>query len=251
MKTLAVTNQKGGVGKTAVACHLAYYLRDEGHKVLFVDLDPQANASSTLQESACSIPTSALFDEMRPNLTAGDGITLVAADPPLVDIERADAAVVSHFRANMAALADQFDFAVIDTGPGKGLRMVAALVVADFALAPIELEAFSIQGITNMLETIFGVRERYNPVLTFLGMLPSRFNSHSPAQKDNLRELLESYAHMMIRAKITTRSAVAEALAAGRPVWEIGKTSARPAGKEMRQAFDLIVKQMEDETHVA
>ncbi len=250
MKTVAIANQKGGVGKTAVACHLAFHLRDAGHKVLFIDLDPQGNASATLQGCAGKVTASRLFQPEAASVVAGDGITLVSADNALADLERSEPKIIAAFRAQIHALRDAggFDFCVIDTAPTLGLRMSAALIAADFVLCPIELESYSIQGITKMLQTIFGMKEKYNPDLTFLGMLPNRFNAHSPAQKQNLSELLASYAHLMISARIGNRSSVAEALGAGVPVWEIPKTSARSAGKEMREVFDLVTKKMES-TH--
>lgn len=253
MKVITVANQKGGVGKTAVACHLAFHLRDAGRSVLFIDLDPQGNASSTLAGEAQGptegVVASALFEKKPPALPAlRQGITLVQADMALTELERGDVQSIQTFRDNLQDVASQYDFAVIDTAPTFGLRMTAALVAADFVLSPIELESYSIQGITRMLQTIFGVQERYNPGLTFLGMLPNRFNGHSQAQRDNLKTLLGSYANLMVAAKIGNRSSIAEALQAGVPVWELPKTAAREAGREMREAFALIESKMEVHT---
>lgn len=246
MKTVVIANQKGGVGKTAVACHLAFHLRDMDKRVLFIDLDNQGNASSTLKAAASGVPASELFTkDTPPELDVRPGITLVEADMPLADLERANPQVIETFRNNLRALADHFDFAVIDTPPTLGLRMTAALIAANFVLCPIELESYSIQGITRMLQTIFGVRERFNPGLTFLGMLPNRFNSHSASQKTNLDELLASYAHLMITARIGNRSSISDALGAGVPVWEIPKTAARDAGKEIKAVMETVVRKME------
>lgn len=250
MKIITVANQKGGVGKTAVACHLAFHLRDAGHAVLFIDQDPQGNASSTLAVEAQGptegLVASALFGKKPPTLPAArQGITLVRGDLALTELERGDLSSIQSFRDNLRSGASQYDFVVIDTAPGFGLRMTAALVAADFVLSPIDLESYSIQGITRMLQTIFGVQQKYNPDLTFLGMLPNRFNAHNQSQRDNLRELLASYAKLMIAAKIGNRSSIAEALQAGVPVWKLPKTEARKAGREMRAAFALIDSKME------
>lgn len=246
MKTIAIANQKGGVGKTAVACHLAFHFRDAGRSVLFVDLDPQGNASATLKAAATGVTASQLFAPDPVKLDAHKGITLVAADSELADLERADPACIGIFRDHIVALAGQYEFCILDTAPTLGLRLTAALIAANFVLCPIELESYSIQGIKRMLQTVFGVRERYNPGLTFLGMLPNRFNAHSNAQKANLDELLASYAHFMIATKIGNRSSIPEALGAGVPVWEIPKTAAREAGREMRHAFELVESKMEN-----
>lgn len=245
MKTIVIANQKGGVGKTAVASHLAFYLRDQGKKVLFVDLDNQGNASSTLNGAATSVLAAELFHNPSPAIDARDGITLAKADDSLVELERANPSVIETFRKAIAHLSPSFDYAVIDTAPTLGMRMVAALSSANFALCPIELENYSIQGITKMLQTIFGVKQRYNPDLTFLGMLPNRFNSHSASQKQNLDELLATYAHLMITAKIGNRSSISDALGQGIPVWEIPKTAAREAGKEMKEVFTQVIGKTE------
>lgn len=245
MKTIVVANQKGGVGKTTVSTHLAFYLRDQGKKVLFIDLDNQGNSSFTLKASASGSLAAELFRNSKPDVVAKDGITLLAADDSLVELERAKPDAIESFVKAVNHLGQSFDFCVIDTAPTLGLRMVAALTAANFALCPIELENYSIQGITKMLQTIFGVRERYNPGLTFLGMLANRFNSHSASQKENMAELLASYAHLMITAKIGNRSSISDALGQGIPVWEIPKTAARDAGKEMKEVFNQVIDKTE------
>ncbi|MBS7545555.1 ParA family protein [Ancylobacter oerskovii] len=245
MKTIVVANQKGGVGKTTVSTHLAFYLRDQGKKVLFIDLDNQGNSSFTLKASASGSLAAELFRNSKPDVVAKEGITLLAADDSLVELERAKSEAIKHFVTAVNHLDNAFDYCVIDTAPTLGLRMVAALTVANFALCPIELENYSIQGIEKMLQTIFGVQQRHNPGLTFLGMLPNRFNSHSASQKENMMELLTSYAHLMITAKIGNRSSISDALGQGIPVWEIPKTAARDAGKEMKEVFNQVIDKTE------
>ena len=134
----------------------------------------------------------------------------------MADIERAPLTVMSTFKDHLTALASQFDHCVIDTPPTLGLRMSAALIVANHVLSPIELEEYSIDGITKMLQTIFGVKSKWNPDLNFLGMLPNRFNSRSEDQKKTLMNLVENYAHLLIRARIGIRSSIPEALSEGK-----------------------------------
>ena len=248
MKTVTITNQKGGVGKTTISTHFSFFLRDRGAKVAFIDLDNQGNASATLQHSVAGALASDLFTN--PDLIipapAGPGITLFAADRALVEMERADAAqVIPAFKANLAKIGEHFDYCIIDTAPTVGLRMTAALIASDYAVCPIEIESYSISGIKEMLQTITGVKQRWNPRLTFLGMLPNRFNPNSASQKANLEVLLKSYAQYMIPAKIGNRTSISDALGQSIPVWEIQKTAARDAGKEMRAVFDLVVDKME------
>ena len=97
----------------------------------------------------------------------------------------------------------------------------------------------SIDGLKKMLQTIFGVKQKWNPDLNFLGMLPNRFNPRSLAQKETLMELIKHYAQLLIPAKISIRSSIPEALAEGIPVWQLKK-----AAKEFQQAFDIIFNKM-------
>lgn len=188
MNIITVTNQKGGVGKSTIAVHLAMALQERGDRVLFVELDPQGNASKTLEKAGgvAALQASQLFEEQQLTITPNEGITLINADAKMADIERAPLTVMSTFKDHLAALASQFDHCVIDTPPTLGLRMSAALIVANHVLSPIELEEYSIDGITKMLQTIFGVKLKWNPDLNFLGMLPNRFNSRSEDQKKTL-----------------------------------------------------------------
>src|SRR5699024_75406 len=95
---LPISNQKGGVGKTAISCHLAFHYRDEGKKVLFIDLDPQANGTSTISKATKPAMTATeLFDENAKVKVSNDSITLVAADSKLTNLERANPNVIQNF----------------------------------------------------------------------------------------------------------------------------------------------------------
>ena len=140
---------------------------------------------------------------------------------------------------------------MIDTPPALGLRMSAALIAADYVACPIELEEYSIDGVTDMLKTVFGVRQKYNPDLRLLGIIANRFNPHSPRQKEALASLLANYDEFVVPAKISTRSAIPEALAAGVPVWRLAKSSAREASAEVLSVFELLRKRMGGEAVAA
>lgn len=242
MKTIVVWNNKGGVGKTAIAIHLAQYLEEQGKRVLVIDLDGgQGNTSSTLKAFDCGVQASQLFDEVVPEIIQEQGITLIAGDKKIQDLEQASKQqVLPALRKALPIIGKEFDYCVIDTPPGGGLRVSAALLAAQFVLSPIELDNYSIDGITGVLQTIFGIKKQFNPDLAFLGMLPNRFNAHSIAQKAALEELLTKYAQFMVPAKIGNRSSIPEALRAGLPVWRLKKSSAKDAGLEMLEAFRIV-----------
>jgi len=247
METTVVSNQKGGVGKSAISVHLAFALAElQGMRVLFLDLDPQENSSKTLGKagSVAALNASQLFLESDVNVEPTGSITLIKADEKMADIERAPLEILSTFKSNLERISSGFDYCVIDTPPSLGLRMTAALIVANHVLAPIELEEYSIDGITKMLQTVFGVKQRWNPELNFLGMLPNMFNPNSSAQKETLMQLVANYSNLMIRARIGIRSSIPEALSMGIPVWQLKKTAAREAAKEFKEAFRIIFEKM-------
>ena len=246
MKTLVISNQKGGVGKTAISVHQAHYLEEQGKTVLLIDLDPQGNASKTLGAYKSGVLATALFDGSVTSIDRKGGITIVEADSGLINIERAEAKhILPAFKKTLAAVGKNFDYCVIDTPPQFGLRLSSALYAADYVLSPIELDEYAIDGIVKMLQTIFGMKQKYNPNLAFLGILPNRLNAHSVAQKVALEGLLEQYAQYMIPARIGNRSSIPEALRAGVPVWRLKKSSAKDAGAEMLEAFKIIQERMD------
>lgn len=245
MKTLVVSNQKGGVGKSTLVVHLAHYAAEAGARVLVVDLDPQQNTTHTLDVYSTGAVASTLFAAAAIALKpSGEKIDLISADYALIDLDRAPMSAADLLSKQLAKLASNYDLCVIDTAPAAGLRMIAALKTADYVVSPIELETYSIQGITSMLQTVFGVRQRYNQKLKFIGMLPSRFNSHSPSQKNALADLLKAHPQLVLPLSIGLRTSIAEALTEKVPVWRMSKTSAREAGREMKAALAAIIDRM-------
>ena len=248
MSTIVFTNQKGGPGKSTLAVLYAHWLVDKrGQRVCVIDLDSQKNSSKTLQKFDSGIAATDLF-QSAPIALPNDRLASLALFPgakTLIDLERAKPEVViPAFKQHIAALNRVFDTCVIDTPPALGLRMSAALIAADYVACPIELEEYSIDGVTDMLKTVFGVKQKYNPTLRLLGIIANRFNPHSPRQKEALASLLANYDEFVIPAKISTRSAIPEALAAGVPVWRLAKSSAREASAEVLNVFELLRERM-------
>jgi len=241
MKTIVVCNHKGGVGKTAISVHLAMYLAEKAKTVLVIDLDGQGNASKTLSRYRTGFEAAQLFEREPPQIVPTHPITLVQASHRLSDIEQGRKQdVLSALRRVLPTLDAHFDYCVIDTPPGAGLRLSAAMLAAQFVLSPVEMDDYSIDGTTQLLQTVVGIQQRFNTGLAFLGMLPNRLNAASIAQRAALESMLARYARFMVPAKIGNRSSIPEALRAGIPVWRLQKTAAREAGHEMLNAFDVI-----------
>jgi chromosome partitioning protein len=256
MKTLVFANNKGGVGKSALAVHFAHHLHELGRRVAVVDLDLQGNASFSLQDyrGEKQLSVSQLFsadsgpwiEEWLETVPAeGPTLRLIASDTGIADLTPARTAEASMtFRAQLEHLEGKFDYVLIDTAPALGAGLTAALYAADFVLSPIEVEVYSMIGLQLLLTTISNIRES-NPNLMFLGMVPSRIDSRNPRHGRHVKELSETYPQFMIPHSIGNRSAVADALASRVPVWRLKQTSARAAAREIRALADYVTKKME------
>jgi chromosome partitioning protein len=258
MKTLAIWTQKGGVGKTALACQLAHALRARGQRVLVIDLDSQGNAGAALlrAEKAVALAITAASLLMNGNL----GVALpdlefavIRATTELVRVpEQPDEFSRFHtnFRTNLAAVAPAFDICLIDCPPSDDLRVLLALTVADFVLSPIQLNQEAIEGIVKTLRGTRGVeriREKFNPSLQFLGIVPNMVEA-TPLQKRNFVEVLENFGRYLVLddqgnpLRILRRSSIAEAQELGVALPELGrtKTAAREAWAELSPTLDRI-----------
>lgn len=245
MIIVAYANQKGGVGKTAVSTHFAWHIAGQGYNTLYIELDAQGNASYSLQASKVALTASRLFEpktipDVRPDQ---HHMAVIGGDPELNNLDRAPLDVIETFLANVDALGEHFDVCVIDTNPSLGLRTLAALFAADFVVSPVEVETYSIQGTTQLLQNIRGVEERKKAAgmsLTFVGMLPNKVNNTSPVHLENLRDLISAYPKLVIPHKISQRTSIGEALGEQKPVWSLEKSAAREAAREMRKALNAI-----------
>ena len=248
MVSVVFSNQKGGVGKSTLSVLFAQWLVEKrGQRVALIDLDSQGNSSKTLAHGAQGRPASSLFEDLDVALPIDRaGLTVFPASKKLSDVELSrPEQLLPTFRSQLHRLDTSFDWVVIDTPPTLGLRMTAALIACDEVICPIELEDYSIDGLTDMLKTIFGVQRRYNQRLHLAGVLANRFNPHSTRQKAALHDLVARYSEFVIPAKISTRSAIPEALAMRQSVWSVPKTSAREASAEVLKAFGILLTRMQ------
>ena len=251
MQTLVINNQKGGVGKTMLAVHSAWRFAELGRRVLFVDLDPQANASFTLSREHQVGASYDLFTDAPPSAGSRDGaIALLAADRQLDRVEARMTDAVQAFGRNFAGLASSFDVAVIDTPPTWSGRNYAALMVATTLVAPIDLETYALQGVQQLIAQKTAVERgaRRGRPIDLLGLLPSRFQSNSPRQRANLESLLRHRNASMLfpdRGLLTQRQGYAEAVDIKQPVWTLKKSAAVLAGREVLSVIDTIQKRLD------
>lgn len=246
MKTLVVANQKGGVGKTALVVNFAWDFAERGNRIAVVDMDVQGNCSFTLGKNAGAIKASELLlgtTEAFP--TAEEGITLFPGDNRLQTVETNDSGKIAEnlHRGLQCLDAAGYDFCLVDSPAAFGVRFMIGLLTADYVLAPIELEAYSIQGIKQLVATFSNAR-KVNPKLKFLGILANKVDRRNPRHREHLSQLTSAYGSLFLPTTIGLRGSIAEALVSGEPVWKNRKTAAREAAKEIRAAANLVYKKV-------
>ena len=268
MKTLVLANQKGGVGKSAVATLLAHYFVRRGHRVLAIDLDHQGNFTHPIRLSgrACVCPfTSDRVMTQDVGIVPHEPFVLVPAADPLLALERQPALhtpFARNLRAFLRSVDAHFDVCVIDTNPNPDIRVIAALASADYLLSPIQLNQEAIDGVRALLHHprvgFYKIRAVLNPNLKLIGLLPTMVEP-TPFQKANFAGIIENHLPLMIKigegygnlAFIPKRSAIAEAQAEGRVLWEMKKTAARDACVEIEPSLRRIAEVViaKEETH--
>lgn len=201
-RVLAISNQKGGVGKTTTAVNLAAALAVAGERVLVIDLDPQGNASSGLGYPRAEV-TMGIYDallEFRDldsvRMPTGlDGLQLVAATRDLVgaEVELVDEPGRERkLRKALNAIRDAYDWVLIDCPPSLGLLTINALVAADAVLVPLQAEYYAMEGLGELLRTIAAVRKAMNPDLAREGIVLTMAD-----QRNNLCREVEHQARTL------------------------------------------------------
>jgi chromosome partitioning protein len=257
MKTLVLANQKGGVGKSAVATLLAHHLAQAGRRVLAVDLDHQGNLTSPLRRSGRTVVAGISADRLLTDsvpVMPSAAFVLVPSDRALLTLERQPQRhndFARNLRAYFAAMDTRFDVCVIDTNPNPDIRVIAALVSADFVLSPIQLNLEAMEGIGGLLNHervgLRKIKAVLNPKLHLIGLLPTMVEP-TPFQRSNFVQIVQRYHPLLIRvgdgpgafASIPRRSAIAEAQANAEVLWEMKKTAARDAWREIEPSLRAI-----------
>ncbi len=227
-KIIAIANQKGGVGKTTTAFNLGSCLATEGKKVLLVDADPQANATSgmgvTPDEGDASIyecladgyPAA---DAVRPTVVEGldlicSRIDLVGAEVELMnrpDRERALARV-------LAPLKESYDYILIDCSPSLGVITVNALTASDSVIIPVQAEYFALEGISQLLNTIRIIKSRLRPSLEIEGFLLTMYDARLRLANQIFEELKGHFGDMVFSTVIPRNIKLSESPSHGLPV---------------------------------
>lgn len=253
---IAVCNQKGGVGKTSITVGLADVLSAGGRRVLVVDADPQANATTHL--GITTAPPFTLDDVLTVNPTTGQvasgviaeaavsagpgwsATDLVAAEPALASREQ-DQHLGREYRLRtaMEEALEGWDVVLIDCPPSVGQLTINALTAADAALLVTEPRAASVDGLAQMTHTLAAVRKHFNPTLHMAGVV---INKHQPTRRDAAEwsaQLDSDYGDRLLRPYIPEREVVATAASASSPLSAYGAR-----GREVLDALSAIANQV-------
>ena len=233
MKTIAIINQKGGVGKSTTALAIGAGLILRGYKTLFVDLDAQGNLTYTL--GAATNSYNALGVLQRPE-TAKEEIQhteqgdIIASSPALAGADAQITQTGKEYRLKEAleTVAGEYDYCIIDTPPALGILTINALTACTGAIIPAQADIYSLQGINQLEGTIEAVRKYCNPALTIMGIVLTRFNRRSIIRRE-IAEMLEQTADQLhtklYKSHIRECTALVEAQATRRSIYKYSPKS--------------------------
>lgn len=253
-KIIAVTNQKGGVGKTTTSVNLAASLAAAKRKVLLIDLDPQGNAAmgcgvvkDEIEHSSCEL----LLEEVPvpetviSNQVIGFDIIPGNADLTAAEVQLMNAPYRERRLADaMLQVKNDYDYILIDCPPSLNMLTLNAMVAANSVLIPMQCEYYALEGLTALMATLRNIQESVNPGLHLEGILRTMYDNRSRLTKDVSDQLVEYFGDKVFRTCIPRNIRLAEAPSHGVPVIMYDKAS-RGAVAYIALAGEMIRKEKE------
>ena len=227
-KTIAIANQKGGVGKTTTSINLSASLAAKGKKVLVIDTDPQGNTTSgfgvekndldntvyELMLSECSIKECILNDVIDGVSIIPSNVNLAAAEIELIGVDRKEYIL----KREVEWIKDSFDYIIIDCPPSLSMLTINAMTTADTVLVPIQCEYYALEGLSQLIHTINLVKERLNPDLDIEGVVFTMYDSRTNLSMQVVENVKDNLKQNVYKTIIPRNIRLAEAPSYGKPI---------------------------------
>lgn len=227
-KSIAVANQKGGVGKTTTAVNLAAVIASWGHRVLLVDADPQGNATSGIGVQRGSFRRglyhSIVLDQPVSSVALPTSIPSLKVIPSNKDLAGAEIELVEveqrefRLKSALAAVESEYDYIIIDCPPSLGLLTLNALTAAKSLLVPIQCEYYALEGVTELFDTLARIRRIHNPGLMIEGLLLTMYDERTNLSAAVAADLRDFYGLQVFQTVIPRNVRLAEAPSYGKPI---------------------------------
>ncbi|MDO5398992.1 MAG: AAA family ATPase [bacterium] len=234
-KVIAVTNQKGGVGKTTTAVNLASCLAYAGKKTLLIDCDPQCNSTSGLglEEGDYKLTIYNCLDDPDKTReavtpTSYDKLYLIASSPDMsaVEIELAYEDKREYFLKDaIDTIRDDFDFILIDSPPSLGIITINILTAVDSVLIPIQCEYYALEGLSQLISTIRAIKKKLNPSVEIEGVLGTMYDGRTNLSIQVLEEIKKYFPDKLYKTIIPRNIRLSEAPSFGEPIIKYDRTS--------------------------
>lgn len=235
VKIIAVTNQKGGVGKTTTSVNLAASLADSGAKVLLVDMDPQGNATMGCGVNKYEIATS-VYDVLIQDANARTVAVYLEKEkftllPSNADVTAAEVELISmpmkehRLRLALSPIKNDYDYILIDCPPTLNMLTLNALVAADGVLIPLQCEYYALEGLSALVDTVLQIHSSINPKLEIFGIVRTMFDQRTNLTTEVSRQLIEHFGTKLYTTTIPRNVRLAEAPSFGQSILQYDRQS--------------------------